>query len=277
MADLNQTGMIADIQRFSLHDGPGIRTTVFLKGCNLRCAWCHNPETISFEPQTLLRPDKCIGCGHCAEGCYSGARVLCGRERTVADVLAEVMLDKPYYGGEGGLTVSGGEPLCQPAFTAALLEAAAGQGVHGALESNMSLPWGTAEPVLRHCKLLMTDLKLWDSGLHRELTGAPNDRIKENIARASAAGVPVLLRTPVVPGINDTEAEIAAIAAFAATLPTLVCYELLPYHPLGLAKGSLEGFEPKQFDKPAPARMEELGRAAARAGIPVRIAGKPVE
>lgn len=277
MADLTITGTIADIQRFSLHDGPGIRTTVFLKGCNLRCAWCHNPETVAFEPQVLLRPEKCIGCGGCAEGCFSGARTVCGVRRTVGSVLEEVLLDKPYYGNDGGLTISGGEPLCQPVFTAELLKAAGEQGVHTALESNMAAPWATVEPVLRHCGLLMCDLKAWDSDRHREYTGVPNEGIRANIQRASAAGLPVLLRTPVIPGVNDTTDEISSIARFAAGLPTLVCYELLPYHPLGLAKGSLEGFKPQRFETPNQEQVKALAEAAASVGVAVRVAGKPIK
>jgi pyruvate-formate lyase-activating enzyme len=277
MADTACKGMIADIQRFSLHDGPGIRTTVFLKGCNLRCAWCHNPETIAFQPQVLLRPDKCIHCGGCAEGCFAGARVNCGRERTVGDVMAEILLDAPYYGADGGVTISGGEPLCQPDFTLNLLTACEEAGVHGALESNLSLPWPVIEPVLRHCRLLMADLKCWDSTVHERYTGAPNEAIKANLMKAAGLGLPLLLRTPVVPGVNDREEEIAAIAAFASQLKTLVCYELLPYHSLGLAKGSLEGYTPTVFEKPAAEVMLRLGKIAANAGIPVRIAGKPVQ
>ena len=277
MADYNVKGMIADIQRFSLHDGPGIRTTVFLKGCNLNCAWCHNPETIAFQPQFLLRPDKCIHCGGCAEGCFAGARVLCGRERTVGDVLDEVMLDAPYYGSDGGLTISGGEPLFQPEFTLNLLMACREKGIHGALESNMSLPWKVAQPILEQCSLLMADLKLWDSAKHEKWTGMPNDIIKANLLKASDMGLPVLLRTPIIPGVNDDPLGIAAIAEFAARLKTLVCYELLPYHSLGLAKGSLEGYTPTLFEKPSQESMIRLATIAAQTGIAVRIAGKPIK
>lgn len=274
MTDQTIDGMIADVQRFSLHDGPGIRTTVFLKGCNLRCPWCHNPETIAFEPQTLLRPDRCIGCGHCDEGCFSGARRVCGVRRSVQSVLEEVLLDKPYYGQDGGITLSGGEPLCQSLFAQALLQACHQAGITTALESNLCVSWQTAEPVLRQADLLMCDLKLWDSDEHRRWVGAPNENIKDNISRASAMGVPVLLRTPIIPGANDDAAQIGAIARFAATLPTLVCYELLPYHPLGLSKGTLEGWEPRRFEKPSAEKMNELAAAAARGGVAVRIAGK---
>lgn len=269
-------GMIADIQRCSLHDGPGIRTTVFLKGCNLKCAWCHNPETIAFEPQYLLRPERCIHCGECAKGCFSGARVLCGRSATVEDVFAEVMLDKPFYGSEGGVTLSGGEPMCQPDFTLALLKMCRESGIHTAIESNMSLPFERYERVLPYTGLLLADLKILDAHLHRQYTGHDNAIIKRTIQAASAAGVPIVLHTPVIEGINDNAGEIGGIAAFAATLPTLVCYELLPYHPLGLAKGSLEGSEPRRFAAPPQARLRELAMRAAGFNVPVKIAGETV-
>lgn len=276
MTDLSIKGMVADIQRFSLHDGPGIRTTVFLKGCNMHCPWCHNPETIAFAPQMLLRPDKCIGCGKCAEGCFSGARKLCGVERTVGSVMEEILLDKAYYGIDGGVTISGGEPLCQPVFTTALLQACRDNGIGTALESNMAAPWETAEKAMELCGLLMCDLKLWDSRRHRQWTGMPNEKIKKNILRAAEMGVPVLLRTPVVPGVNNDIEEIKAIARFAATLPTLVCYELLPYHKLGLAKGALEGFEPQLFEQPSAEEVNSLAQAVSSMGVAVRIAGRQI-
>jgi glycyl-radical enzyme activating protein len=277
MANLITQGMIADIQRFSLHDGPGIRTTVFLKGCNLNCAWCHNPETIAFEPQILLRPDKCIHCGKCEEGCYSGARKICGTKRTVTSVLEEVLLDKPYYGSEGGLTISGGEPLCQPDFSKELLKASRENGIHTALESNMSIPWKVAGTVLKYCDMLMCDLKLWDSEKHLQWTGAPNEIIKYNIMKASDMGLPVLLRTPVIQGINDNEDEIRNIAQFAKGIPTLIYYELLPYHPLGLSKFLLEGFEPERFERPSAEKLKGLAQVAASAGVTLRIAGKQIK
>ena len=133
----SNSGLIADIQRCSIHDGPGIRTTVFLKGCPLSCVWCHNPECISPEPQTLFYPEKCIGCGFCAEGCYTGARVTCGREMTPEEVFREIERDAPYYGADGGLTVSGGEPLMQADFCAALLDICKSRGVHRAVETSL--------------------------------------------------------------------------------------------------------------------------------------------
>ncbi len=274
---MDRTAIIADIQRSSVHDGPGFRTTVFFKGCQLNCAWCHNPETIAFEPQILHYPEKCIGCGHCAEGCFSGAKVVCGRKMTVEDVFREIELDRPYYGSEGGVTLSGGEPLCQAAFARALAEKCAAEGIRCAMESNLYAPWSAAEPVISRLSLLMSDLKIWDEEQHARWTGASNRRIRENLLRTADAGVPLVLRTPVIPGVNDTPGEIASIARFAAGLSNLKYYELLSYHPLGLSKAKALGMEMTEFEKPTRERMEMLLDVAAEAGVPVRINGMRAE
>lgn len=269
-----QTALVTDVQRFSRHDGPGIRTTVFLKGCNLHCRWCHNPETLSFEPQTLFYPEKCIGCGHCAEGCFSGARVLCGREVTAEELLAEVLQDKPYYGEKGGVTVSGGEPTCRAAFVAEFLALCHAAGLRTAIESNMAAPRESVMTAVRHTDLVMCDVKHSDPVIHREVTGGDLNLILANIRSAAAAGKPILLRTPVIPGVNAEEAVIGAIAAFAAELPTLVCYELLPYHPLGKAKAGALGMESYDYETPSAALMERLASAAKERGVPLRIANR---
>ena len=257
-------GVLTAIQRFSLHDGPGIRSTVFFKGCNMRCAWCHNPETLRGEPEVLYYRSKCVGCGACAqvcpshrvEGgkmvydraacadhgacaqvCFSGALEMCGKEYTVQDVLHEVMQDVDYYAQSGGgVTLSGGEVLLQPQFAAELLSALHKEGVHTAIESNLNVDFSTLEALLPDLDLVMCDLKLWDEDAHRRWTGAGNARIRENIARLSRSGKPFIVRTPVIPGVNDSEAEIAAIAGFVGQLPGLAYYELLNFNPLGGSK-----------------------------------------
>ena len=257
-------GVLTAIQRFSLHDGPGIRSTVFFKGCNMRCAWCHNPETLSPAPEVLYYESKCVGCGacaavcpshtvvggkmvydrskcedegRCAQVCFSGALEVCGFEADVDRVLFEVMQDEAYYARSGGgVTLSGGEVLLQPAFALDLLRALRARGVHTAIESNLNVPFSVLEPLLPELDLVMCDLKTWDDGLHRKYTGVSNARIKENIARLKEAGVPVIVRTPVIPGVNDRPEEISAIAAFAAQLPNLLYYELLNFNPLGSSK-----------------------------------------
>ena len=265
--------VIADIQRSSVHDGPGFRTTVFFKGCQMRCPWCHNPETISFEPEMLHYPEKCIGCGKCDEGCFSGARIPCGRRMSVADVFREIERDMPYYGADGGVTLSGGEPLCQPAFARELLERCREAGVGAAIETNLGVPWEIAEPVLSLCSVVMADLKLWDEAEHMRWVGASNRPVKENLSRIAALGMPLVLRTPIVPGVNATREQIAPIAEFAARLPNLRYYELLSYHPLGLSKLAALGREAREFEKPTREMMELLAGAATEAGVKVAVNG----
>lgn len=247
--------LISEIQRFSVHDGPGIRTTVFLKGCPLHCAWCHNPECISFEKQELFYPEKCIKCGKCAEGCYSGARAVCGREMRAEEVLEEILRDKSYYGTSGGVTISGGEPLAHPAFVGALLSLCAEHGIGCAIETSL---YRFDADILSQIDVLMTDIKLWDSDAHRRYTGIGNEQILENLKRADNLGIPIIVRTPIVPSVNDTVENIKQTAAFLRTLKHVTKYELLPYHPLGLSKAQALAMEMNAFEIPTKEHMEEL-------------------
>ena len=245
-------GIVADIQRASVHDGPGIRTTVFLKGCPLHCAWCHNPECIDFEPQTMYYPEKCIGCGLCEKGCFSGAKVICGKEMAVEEVVKEVLLDKDYYGDEGGVTFSGGEPLAQREFLCALIDACKKQGIHCAIET--SLIYFDAE-IFGKADLVMADLKIWDNELHQTYTGVSNEKIKEHFVRLNELGIPIIARTPVIPEIMQ---EIDKISEFLQNLSNVEKYELLPYHPLGGAKREALGIEADGFTIPSKEYMKEL-------------------
>ena len=248
------TATVADIQRASVHDGPGLRTTVFFKGCPLRCAWCHNPETLRREPETLLYPEKCIGCGRCSEGCYTGARVLCGREMTEDELLEVISEDLPYYGETGGVTLSGGEPLLQAAFLHGLLDRLDRAGIRCAIETSL---YPFDGELLSRMQLVMADLKIWDDGLHRTYTGVSNERIKENFRRLDALGVPILARTPVIPEIEQGVPE---ISAFLRGLPSVRQYELLPYHPLGEGKRAALGLPESGFTVPTKDYMKELQR-----------------
>lgn len=251
--------VVFDIERSGMHDGPGIRTVVFFKGCPLRCRWCHNPEGIAPNPQVLHYPDKCIGCGRCEEGCYTGARTLCGREMTVAELMEPILADKGYYGTEGGVTLSGGEPQMQGDFALALTRACHENGVKVAIETSMAL---YHQDLLSAVDLIIADIKVWDSRVHKEYVGIGNETILENIRKADTLGVPLLIHTPVIPGVNDTEAEITAIRDFVRSLKHGIGYELLPYHPFGMDKQKALGQEPVRFPDPDPEMMEKLRECA---------------
>ena len=294
-------GVLTTIQRFSLHDGPGIRSTVFFKGCNMRCKWCHNPETLTMSPEVLYYKIKCVGCGacaavceghsvvdgkmvydrakcsadfKCADACFSGALEICGKEYSVDDVLFEVMQDEDYYKQSGGgVTLSGGEVLLQPQFAGELLKALKAKGISTAIETNMNVDWKTIEALLPDVDLVMCDLKTWCSDLHKEYTGVGNERIKENIAKLSATGKPVIVRTPIIPGVNDNAEEIGAIAAFVAQLPNLMYYELLNFNPLGHSKyAALDADNAFVSARPRPEeKLNALADAARAACGKVRV------
>ena len=251
--------LITDIQRFSLRDGPGIRTTVFFKGCNMRCTWCHNPETLHFEQELMFYPTKCIGCGKCltvcptgarttqgidrakcngcgacAEVCYAQALTMSGKEMTVEQIMEELLQDKAYYEASGGgVTLSGGEVLCQAEFALEITRACQAHGIPVALETNLSQPWEKAGALLEQVDLVMADLKLMDEAAHRKHTGISNAQVLENLRRLRK---PLILRTPLIPGVTATEENLVAIGNFAASLPTLQYYELLNFNPLGSSK-----------------------------------------
>lgn len=263
---LSVTGLITDIKKFAVHDGPGIRTTVFLKGCPLRCLWCHNPETqstlsqvgylasecigcgrcVSVCPRNALQSTggaidrvvaRCTGCGACADVCPAGAMVLYGHRVTVAEVIAEVEKDRPFYENSGGgMTLSGGEPLLQSAFCLGLLRTAREHGLSGCLDTCGHVPWATLEAAAAETDLVLYDLKLIDSARHAEATGCGNELILANLQRLAQAGASVMVRVPVVPDVNATEHDIGEIAAFVADLPGDIDIELLAYHELGESK-----------------------------------------
>ena len=288
---MNPTGMVFDIQRCCVHDGPGIRTTVFLKGCNLRCFWCHNPESWRAGQDLLFYPQKCIGCGKCFDSCplgchalndggahfidrercticgacvkkcYPGALILSGKERGVEDVMKSVRADAAFYRNSGGgMTVSGGEPLLQPEFTLALLTAAKEEGIHTALDTAGHVEFAAFERVIPQVDLLLFDCKCMDSAMHRQVTGVGNERILENLRRLGQGSTPVWVRVPVIPGVNDTEANMLALRAFLADLPAVKRVELLAYHNLGAGKhGNLGGeYAYKEIKAPPKERLEEM-------------------
>ena len=244
------TGTIINIQRFSIHDGPGIRTTVFFKGCSLRCFWCHNPESIRPKPEIQFYLERCIGCQDCLSVCEHGAHIfeagheyarnlcvvcgecvqicpnaaveLTGRHMSVDQVLAEILADRTFYQTSGGgVTLSGGEPLLQREFAREILAQCQSAGVHTAIETAANCPWEYVEEMLPVTDMFMMDLKHMDSQKHREATGVGNERILANARRLAASGKPVLFRIPVIPTVNDGDDEMAATAAFVHELGEL--------------------------------------------------------
>ncbi len=224
MQDLLQIkGRIFDIQRYSIHDGPGIRTIVFLKGCVLRCRWCCNPESQNYEIETMM---------------VGGKPKIMGRDVTVEEVMETVEKDRPYYARSGGgLTLSGGESLCQPAFAKALLATAKSRGINTAMESMGCAPYEVIESILPYLDTYLMDIKHTNPEKHKAFTGKSNELMLENARKVAALGqTNLVIRVPVVPTFNDTPEEIAAIAQFADKLPGVNKIHLLPYHRLGQDK-----------------------------------------
>ena len=258
-------GIVFDIQRFSVHDGPGIRTTVFMKGCPLRCRWCHNPEGLSPKLQLQFFEDKCVGCGSCgkreklsdAERCNTEALTVCGRELDESDVISEVLKDRIFYSDNGGITLSGGECLLQADFVASVLSLAKAEGLHTAIDTCGCVNWGDIEKTLDFCDLYLYDIKCLDPTLHKEYTGVDNSLIIENLKRLSACGKDIWIRVPVIPDFNNNEAEMKAIAELVSTLSSVKQVTLMPYHTLGASKYKTLGLEYK-FDTEKRISDEEL-------------------
>ncbi len=261
-------GVIFNTQRFSLHDGPGIRTTVFLKGCPLDCVWCHNPESKQVKPQLAWSESRCIGCGlcetacthdvhshdengkhvafhqcvacgACVEICPSMALEMMGKTVSSEEVLDEVVRDQPFYTTSGGgMTLSGGEPAMQPEFASALLRGAKERGIHTAMETAGHISWSVYERFLPDLDMVLFDSKQMDSERHALYTGQPNTKIHENLRKFCGADqtVEVIVRTPVIPGFNDDRENFEKLAEFLLSMERVPAVQVLPYNPLAGSK-----------------------------------------
>lgn len=254
-------GRIFDIQRYSLHDGTGIRTIVFLKGCFLRCRWCCNPESQAYEIEEMV---------------MNGQKKTVGRDVTVEEVMREVRRDLPYYRRSGGgMTLSGGEALSQPDFAEALLRAASEESIHTAIETTGFADKTVLDRVLPYLDQVLMDIKHTDSQKHREFTSRDNGLILDNAKYIAERANELIIRVPVIPTFNDTDREIAAIARFARSLPNVRRLHLLPYHRLGQDKytGLSREYGMGELEPPTPEKMRRLLSVAEESGLICRIGG----
>lgn len=298
------TGLIFNIQKFSLHDGPGIRTTVFLKGCPLRCQWCHNMESQRFERELEFKGDACTGCaactdacpeeaialndgraatdmasctfcGSCITSCPQNGRNICGREISLSDLMTEILKDRVFYRQSGGgVTFSGGEAMSQIDFLDAAVKACKAESLHVAIDTCGQAPWSSFERILKETDLFLYDLKLLDPERHLQLTGVTNQTILDNLQRLSDAGKLIDIRIPVLPGITDDDRNIGATIAVLRTI-SFGTLHLLPYHQYG--EGKAKHFSNHNsstpFSPPTAKELENLSSRFAAAGFRVKIGG----
>jgi pyruvate formate lyase activating enzyme len=293
-------GRIFNIQRFSVHDGPGVRTTVFLKGCPARCLWCHNPESQAAAPELIRSPERCVKCGSCvaicphalcpddidprrcagcelcAGVCPTGARAIVGRTMTVAEVLADVERDRVFYeGSAGGLTVSGGEPFAQSRFLHSLLSQAKQRGLATAVETCGAASRAALLAAAPLVDLFLYDLKTSDADRHREYIGLPLAPILANLSALAAVHSNIWIRIPIVPGYTDDETDLARTARIVAETRGIKRVHLLPYHATGTSKFARLGREcaVRHVTAPAAERMESLAAIFRARGLETHIGG----
>ncbi len=302
-------GCIFDVKKYAIHDGPGIRTTVFFKGCPLQCRWCHNPESWKASPEPSLRVNRCLHCGRCAQVCRedaialrngvpvtdagrcvlcgaciiecpAGAREIIGRQTTAAEVMADIRKDVIFYDqSAGGATFSGGEPLMQPEFLLALLNQCRSEDIHTAVDTTCYAEAGLVRRVAEAANLLLCDVKHMDSGKHKRYTGVGNELILDNIRMLAEAGRRIFIRVPIVPGFNDDAENMENTAQFVRSLRTVGRIDILPYNQGGLEKSVRLAVETQdsapllRTHPPDGDTMEEIAGTLREHGFEVKIGG----
>lgn len=311
------TGKTYDIQGFSVQDGPGIRTTVFLKGCPLRCPWCHSPESQEFQTELnwmsirclgmdlcdrclnicphnaitrgpvltsasgnnivypIIDKSKCDECGACAKACKADALYMCGTDQTVDEIMHRILRDKPFFDEScGGVTISGGECLCQPEFTIELLKRSKDNGIHTAVDTTGFVKWEVIEKVLPYTDVFLYDLKCMDSGLHDQIIGVPNELILENAKKIAQNGGRLWIRIPIIPLLNDSAEHFEKYCAFLSDIKDAIdIVQLLPYHKMGVSKHDRLLKNEKVFiaEPPSDALMQARQDQLESCGLNVRI------
>lgn len=297
---MNKTyGCIFDIQRFSLHDGPGIRTTVFFKGCNLRCFWCHNPESINLQPEIqiyshkcvmcgrcitvcpqnaihknsksfVFSRDLCIKCGKCVDACYSNARVMAGKTVSALDVMSQIIKDEPFYhDNQGGVTFSGGEPMLQSGFLKTLLIACKEKEIHTAVDTAGNVSFEKFNEIAPYTDLFLYDIKCIDENKHKQVTGSNNKKILSNLLQLDNIAKEIIIRVPVIPGMNDTEEDMHMIGDYLKSFKRITKVQLLPFHNMAESKYESMGMEykAKGLSAPKKERMQELASVISSYGL----------